>query len=195
MFCYGMATLIEFLMNPVILEANVLLFKIYYISAASLVGLLAGGVIYLLLGQRWGQTFLAVVISLIFGLIMMSSINPLDESIIQESFSGELAKGFQTASHAYPFSVRIFSIILNSVGGTVLLGGAALSFLRDRKRIYNLFLMIGALLPMLGGYLLGILGTSDIFFELELGGIIFLFIGFLLSDRYIKAQKITSPTS
>ncbi|UCH37354.1 MAG: hypothetical protein JSV76_06680, partial [Candidatus Bathyarchaeota archaeon] len=100
---------------------------------------------------------------------------------------------FQTASHAYSFNVRIFSILLNSLGGTILVGGAILSYLRDRSRTYNLFFVIGALLPMIGGYLLGIIGSSDVFFEFELGGIIFLFIGFLLSDRYIKARKLNSP--
>jgi uncharacterized membrane protein len=193
LFFYGVATLIEFLMNPDLLGASPFLFQIYYVLAASLVGLLAAGVIFLLLGSRLGRYFLTFVVIVALGLILMSSLTPIDAAVLRESFSGELADAFQTASHAYPFSVRIFSIILNSVGGTILIGGAILSYLRDRSRTYNLFLVIGALLPMMGGYLIGIIGSSDVFFEFELGGIVFLFVGFLLSDRYIKAREINSP--
>jgi uncharacterized membrane protein len=193
LFFYGIATLIEFLMNPDLLGANPALFQIYYVLAASLVGLLASGVVYLLLGRRMGRYFFTFVAVLALALILISTFTPIDDAVLRESFRGELADAFQTASHAYPFRVRIFSIILNSVGGTILVGGAILSYLRDRSRTYNLFLVIGALLPMMGGYMLGIIGSSDVFFEFELGGIIFLFISFLLSDRYIKAREINSP--
>jgi hypothetical protein len=93
-----------------------------------------------------------------------------------------------TASNAYPMTVRVWAIVLNSVGGVVLIGGALYSFVRDRTRTYNIFLVIGGLLPTIGGSLLGLLSYSDLFFELELGGTVFLFLGFLLSARYIGRQ-------
>jgi hypothetical protein len=86
-------------------------------------------------------------------------------------------------------TVRVFAIVLNSVGGLVLIGGALYSFVRDRSRTYNIFLAIGGILPAAGGSLLGLLSYPDVFFEFELGGTIFLFLGFLLSARYIGRQE------
>ena len=86
-------------------------------------------------------------------------------------------------------TVRVFAIVLNIVGGLALLGGALYSFVRDMSRTYNIFLGIGGLLPMLGGSLLGLLNNSDVFFEFELGGTVFLFIGFVMSARYINKKS------
>ena len=64
-------------------------------------------------------------------------------------------------------TVRAFAIVLNIIGGLVLLGGALYSFVRDRSRTYNIFLGIGGLLPMLGGSMLGLLNNPDVFFEFD----------------------------
>jgi hypothetical protein len=115
-------------------------------------------------------------------------LTPLNQSTLASNFSGPLANGFMAASNAYPMTVRLWAIVLNSVGGLVLIGGALYSFVRDTTRTYNIFLVIGGILPMAGGSLLGLFSYSDLFFELELGGTIFLFLGFLLSARYIGRQ-------
>ena len=86
--------------------------------------------------------------------------------------------------------MRIFTIIENSVGGTILICGAVYSYIRDRKRTYNLLIVLGGLLPMLGGSALDFFQNPDIFFEFELGGIIFLFLGFAFSDRYIREREL-----
>ncbi len=174
-------------MNPDAVGASVTIFRIYYILAAPLVGLLGAGVVYLLARRSVADYFLAFVAILSIGLAITGLTVPLDESVIIESFSGELGEAFRAASHAYPMTVRIFAIILNSVGGTILIGGALYSYVRDRSRTYNLLLVVGALLPMIGGSALGFFGNPDVFFEFELGGTVFLFLGFLFSDRYIKA--------
>ena len=126
-------------------------------------------------------------------MIVSGLVTPLDESVIVESFSGELAEGFRGASHAYPMSVRIFAIILNSVRGIVLIGEALFSFARDRSRTYNLLIVIGGILPMVGGTALGFFGDPNIFFEFELGGVIFLFLGFIFSSRYLSKIE-AAPT-
>ncbi|MFQ6075342.1 MAG: hypothetical protein ACE5Z5_04300 [Candidatus Bathyarchaeia archaeon] len=179
----------EFLMNTDVMGASVSIFRVYYILAAPLVGLLGAGVVYLLVRRRVAKYFLAFVVVLSIGLAITGLTTPLDESIILESFSGELGEAFRTASHAYPMTVRIFSIILNSVGGTILIGGALYSYLRDRSRTYNLLIALGAVMPMIGGSALGFFGNPDVFFEFELGGTVFLFLGFLFSDRYIRARE------
>jgi hypothetical protein len=47
---------------------------------------------------------------------------------------------------------------------------------------------------MAGGALLGFFGSSDLFFVFELGGTVFLFLGFLLSARYIARREAAKPT-
>lgn len=189
MLFYALSALMEFLMNDDLIGPNAAVFRVYYVLAAPLVGLLGTGVVYLLARRRIANYFLGFVVILSAGLIITGLITPIDESVIVESFSGELAEGFRAATHAYPMSVRIFSIILNSVGGTVLIGGALYSFLRDRSRTYNLLIFIGGLLPMIGGSMMGLLGDPNLFFEFELGGTIFLFLGFIFSDIYIKKRE------
>ena len=189
MLLYGFSASIEFLMNSDVVGANLLLFRAYYVMAAPLVGLLGAGVVYLLVRGNVAKYFLAFVIILSIGLVITGLTAPLDESIITRSFSGELGKAFQTASSAYPMSVRIFSIVLNSVGGTILLAGALYSYIRDRRRTYNLPIALGALLPMIGGSAMGFFGNSNIFFEFELGGTVFLFLGFIFSDRHIRKRE------
>jgi cation transport ATPase len=189
MLFYGISALMEFLMNPDVMGANVNIFRVYYVLAAPLVGLLGAGVVYLLVRRSIANYFLAFVVVLSIGLAVTGFTTPLDESIILESFSGELGEAFRAASHAYPMTVRIFAIILNSIGGTILIGGALYSYIRDRSRTYNLLIALGALLPMIGGSALGFFGNPDVFFEFELGGTVFLFLGFILSDRYIKTRE------
>ncbi len=36
--------------------------------------------------------------------------------------------------------------------------------------------------------------NPDVFFEFELGGTIFLFLGFLFSDRFIRAREMKTVT-
>lgn len=186
MLLYAVSALMEFLMNSDVLGATVLLFRVYYILAAPLVGLLGAGVFYLLAPRRIAHYFLGFIIILSTGLAIMGFMTPLNQAVITQSFNGPLSEGFRAASQAYPMSVRIFAIILNSVGGIVLIGGAGLSVMRNRTRTYNIPLIIGGLLPMIGGSLLGFFGNPDVFFEFELGGAVFLFFGFILSDRYLR---------
>lgn len=192
MLFYAISALLEFLMNPDLMGANMSVFRVYYVLAAPMVGLLGAGVFYLLVKKRIANYFLIFVIGLSVGLVITGLTAPLDASVILNSFGGELAEGFRAASHAYPMYVRIFSIILNTVGGIILIGGAFYSFARDRSRTYNILIAIGGILPMVGGSALGFFGNPNVFFELELGGTIFLFLGFVFSMRYIVIREATS---
>lgn len=196
MLLYALSALMEFLMNRDLMGANISVFRVYYVLAAPLVGFLGAGVVYLLASRRIANFFLGFVTVLSVGLVLTGLTTPIEETVIVESFSGELAEGFRAAIHAYPMTVRIFSIILNSLGGTVLIGGALYSFIRDRTRTYNLLIFVGGLLPMIGGSLMGLLGDPNLFFEFELGGTVFLFLGFIFSDIYIKKREnLASKTS
>ena len=195
MLFYSLSAFMEFLMNADVMGANLSLFRIYYVLAAPLVGLLGAGVMYLLARKTIARLFLGFVVAFSLALAATGLTTPLDPSTFALSFSGPLAQGFRAASSAYPMSVRAFAIALNSVGGVVLIGGALYSFARDRRRTYNIFLAIGGTLPMAGGSLLGFFGNPDVFFEFELGGTVFLFIGFLLSARYIAHREAMKPAT
>ncbi|MFX1413163.1 MAG: hypothetical protein ACFFA2_04920 [Promethearchaeota archaeon] len=179
---FGISTLIEFLMNADILGVNnMILFTIFYVTASSLVGLLGAGQLYLILKNKISHFFLIFVIILTVILIITLSIVPFPTSL---TFVGELGEDIRIISNAYPMSVRIFAIILASVGGSVLLLGSLYSFIRDRKRYYTLFFTLGAIFPLLRNIPFGYLGN-------ELASVISLFTGFILSLVYLK--KSTKP--
>jgi hypothetical protein len=77
-------------------------------------------------------------------------------------------------------------MILNIARTIFLIGGALFSHARDRSRTYNLSIALGRVMPALGGAFLGFFNNADIFFEFELAGTILLFLGFILSIRYLS---------
>lgn len=173
---FGISTLMEFLMNADILGVNSILFGIFYVTASSLVGLLGAGQLYLIFKNKLSHFFLLFVIIFTVILIITLSIVPFPTSL---TFVGELGEDIRIISNAYPMSVRIFAIILASVGGSVLLLGSLYSFIRDRKRYYTLFFTLGAIFPLLRNIPFGYLGN-------ELASVISLFTGFILSLVYLK---------
>lgn len=186
---YGIAALMEFLMNGDILGPSVIAFKVYYVLSAPLVGLLGSGVMYLLVDRRKADVFTAIMGLLSVALIVTGMIEPLDQGTLEEAFNGPLGEAFRQAVHAYPMSVRRYAIVINIVGGLTLTLGALYSYLRDRRRSYNILIFIGGILPMIGGSLLGIFGDPNLFFEFELLGTVFLYAGFIYSDRFIKERE------
>lgn len=176
---YGTSTLMELLMNTDVLGFNVILFSIFYITATSLVGLLGAGQLYLIVKHKVSHIFLAFVIIMSISLLLALIFTPFPIGL---SFTGELGEDIRVISNGYPISVRVYAIILASVGGTFFLIGSLYSFIRDKSRYYVLFFAIGALMPMFRNIPFGYLGN-------ELIGVIFLFIGYLLSILHIKKQN------
>jgi uncharacterized membrane protein len=88
-------------------------------------------------------------------------------------------------------TVRRWAIFTNIIGGFALILGAIWSFIKDRRRTYNLLIFLGGVLPMIGGSALAFFGEPSLFFIFELGGVIALFLGFIYSDRFIKARETT----
>ncbi|MEE9586025.1 MAG: hypothetical protein V3W09_03905 [Nitrososphaerales archaeon] len=190
MALYAVAAFMEFLANPDVAGPTVTLIKIYYVSAAPLVGLLGAGVLYLLVRRKVAHAYLAVVIILSLALLIGGGRADLSEEVIAAGFEDNLPEGFSEASSSFPFvAARLPFILLSSTGGTLLVGGALYSFVRDRSKIYNIPLILGGLFPSVGGFLLGILSNPDVFFEFELAGAIFLFLGFLMSMGYLRRDR------
>lgn len=157
--------------------------------AAPLVGCLGAGVLYLLTPRRIAHLFLTFVIILSIGLIIMGIIIPINEVKLFENFAIDLGTGFSDFGSYYPMNVRIYSILLNSIGGMILILGSIISLILDRKAIYNIFIGLGGLLPYIGGSAVGFFNYTDVKFLFELGGIIFLLLGFMMSDKYVRKAK------
>ena len=186
MALFAVAALMEFLANPDISGASGTLIKIYYASAAPLVGLLGSGVLYLLVPRKIAHIYLGIVIMLALALLVGVLSTHLSEVAISEAFQLSLPEGFRGAVRLFPFlTARLPSILLNITGGILLIGGALFSFITDMRKTYNIPLILGGLFPSLGGFLLGIMGNADIFFEFELAGTVFLFLGFVMSIKYL----------
>ncbi len=169
----------ELLMNPDILGFNVGLFSVFYLTATSLVGFLGAGQLYLVIRHKVSHIFFGFVA--IFSLLLMISLifTPFPTGL---SFTGDLGEDIRVISEAYPLSVRIYAIVLASVGGIVLLFGSLYSFIRDRSRYYALFFTIGVIFPLLRSRPFGFLGN-------ELVAVILFFIGYILSILYINKQN------
>jgi hypothetical protein len=105
---------------------------------------------------------------------------------IQSAFNAGLPQGFRTIVKDLPMTARTPTMILNITGAVFLIGGSLFSYIKDRSRTYNIPLFFGGILPSLGGASLGFLNNADIFFEFELAGTILLFLGFILSMRYLS---------
>ncbi len=194
MALYAISAFAEFLANPDYIGPSIPLIRIYYVSAGPLVGLLGAGVLYLLVKRKFANIYLGVVIALSLFLFVGGMLANLDSAKIEAGFQKGLPEGFREASTSFPFpTARLPFILLSSTGGTVLVGGALYSFIRDRSRVYNIPLLLGGLLPSLGGTLLGILNSADVFFEFELAGTVFLFTGFVMSMRYIGKKPAKEP--
>jgi hypothetical protein len=194
MVLFALTSLIEFSMDPNVLGPNISIFRIYFIAAATLVGLLGAGTVYLLAHKRFAQFFLGVIIILSLGLLITGLLAPIDSTVFNDSFAISLVNGIANASASYPFYVQIFAMLLDIVGSIFLIGGALYSFVRDRSRMYNLLIAAGGALPALGGALLGIFNDPSVFFESTLAGIILLFIGFLLSTSRLTKRGRTPQT-
>ncbi len=186
MLLYAIAALMEFLMNGDIFGPTVWAFKTYYVLSAPLVGMLGAGVMYLLVDKKKADIFTGVMALLSLALIVTGFIQPIDQATLVDAFEGPLGEAFHKAIQAYTMDVRRFAIAINIIGGMTLILGAVYSFIRDRRRTYNVFFVIGGMLPGLGGTLMGLFGDPNLFFEFELLGTIFLYAGFIYSYRFIK---------
>lgn len=189
MLFYAIAALMEFLMNGDLFGPTVWAFKVYYVLSAPLVGMLGAGVMYLLVDKKKADIFTGVIGLLSFALLVTGIIHPIDQATLVDAFNGPLGEAFHEAIQAYSMDVRRYAIAINIIGGMTLILGAVYSFIRDRRRTYNVFFVIGGLLPGLGGTLMGIFGDPNLFFEFELLGTIFLYAGFVYSDRFIKDRE------
>jgi hypothetical protein len=182
MVLFTLGALLEFLMNPGIIGPSVVTIKMYYLTVGPQVSLLGTGVV-LLMFPKWGRRALAIVIALSAILIGLGAMASIDVSQVAASFQSSVVFGISALDQSFPPSVRLITEGLNAYGAIALIGGSLVSFLLDRRRTYTLLIVLGGLLNAIGGILLGIFNSPDLFLEFELLGAIALFAGFFMSYR------------
>ena len=192
---YSLTAFMEYLANPDIMGPGLLLVKLYYSGTGPTVGLLGAGVLYLLASKRWSDGYLAAVLVLSAIVVLSTFCVQISSAEISSAFKGGLPQGFRAIVMEFPVTARVPTIILNITGAIFLIGGALFSYVRDRRRAYNIPLSLGGILPSLGGASLGFFNNADIFFEFELAGTALLFLGFIVSVRYLgRLNDRTSPS-
>jgi hypothetical protein len=182
---YSLTAFMEYLANPDVLGPNLPLIKFYYSGTGPMVGLLGAGVLYLLASKRWSDTYLALVVALSVIVVVSTFSAQIPSAEIQSAFNAGLPQGFRAIVKDFPMTARIPTMILNITGAVFLIGGSLFSYIRDRSRTYNVPLSLGGILPSLGGASIGFFNNAGIFFEFELAGTVLLFLGFVLSVRYL----------
>lgn len=185
---YSLTAFMEYLANPDVLGPNLLLIRFYYSGTGPMVGLLGAGVLYLLVSRRWSNPYFALVLALSAAVVLFTFSTQISPAEIQSAFNSGLPQGFRAIVKQFPMTARLPTMILNFSGAIFLIGGALFSYMRDRSRTYNIPLVLGGILPSLGGAFLGFFNNADIFFEFELAGTVFLFTGFVLSIRYLSRR-------
>lgn len=188
---FFLATLLEFLAEfsystyPQSLGWSELTYKLYYMLSPVMVAFMGVGSLYLLAHVPVGKYFLYYAIALAVPMFLLGFAATVGQTLQQAVAE---AGGTEIAGAAMPEYVRVFSPLLTIPGAIALIGGALWSFWLDRTRKFNLLIALGGLFPSAGG-LEARFGDPTFFYILETAGMIFLFIGFLLSWEYTKLQR------
>ena len=164
---------------------NVLMYKIYYIFAASLVLIMGAGTLYLL--SSWNVLnryipHLFVTYGII--IIVIMSYTAYSAPVYTEKF----IPGITVAGLAMSQDVRIFSPLLTIPGSIALIGGALYSYFKTKQR-FNVYIALGALIVAVSGGIART-GITDFFYIGEMIGITLMYFGFIESNYLIKLNKI-----
>lgn len=176
LFMYFISTGTEFWTEAWGLNETV--YRLWYLFGAIFVAAYLGmGTLYLLVPRRTGHIIMTIllVVSIYAAFRVFSA--SLDLSTLQH-----------LSGRAMPQGIRLMTPFLNTFGTVALVGGAIYSawvFWRRRfmphRMVSNILIAVGAILPALGGTSMRLGGGLQLFYLLELLGIIIIFIGFLRS--------------
>ncbi len=161
---------------------NPLIYRLWYLFGAILVGAWLGqGTVYLLASRKWAHVLMAVlVLASLYGTLRVFTV-ALDPSLLTKS----VHTGSELSGHAITTpGVRTLTPIFNLYGTITLVGGAAYSawiFWRKRillhRTIGNILIAVGAMAPAFGGTF-SRMGVPSALYIGELFGTVLMFIGF-----------------
>jgi len=178
---FTLSTLLAFLSE--INGWSVFTYRVYYFSVSPMVAFMGAGTLYLLAHKPWGKYFLAYTL-IVSGLFLVLVFTASIDTVQLASFSQPSDIGGQPM----PSNVRLVSPLLSVPGGLLLIVGALFSFWLDRSKKYNLLIALGGIFQFFSG-LKERFGNPTYFFVLTTIGVLFLFLGFLLSSEYVKREK------
>ena len=177
LFMYSLSTFTEFYWN-VVGHVDVF-YRLWYLVGAILVAAYLGqGTLYLLMKRRHAHIIMAIL-----GVITLYSVIRIFTAHIDISGLTVL-----TGRDVIPKDIRFgVTPLINAFGTFALVGGALWSaWIFWRKRILphrvvaNILIAVGALLPAAGGiHIATPSGDLNLFFIMELLGVIIMFIGFM----------------
>lgn len=155
---------------------NEAVYRLWYLFGAIFVAAYLGmGTLYLLTRRRVANIIMVVLLALsLYAAVKVFTVS-LDLSTLH----------YLTGS-AMPQSVRLLTPFFNTFGTFALVGGALYSSwvywrrrLMPHRVLSNILIALGAILPAFGGTTMRLGGSPQLFYILELLGIIIIFIGFL----------------
>jgi len=153
------------------------LFRAWYITGALMGGApLAQGTAYLLLQRRTANRLAAALLLTIATASVFALLAPVDYALVTPyHLTGRV--------FAWPW-VRAFSPFINTYALVLLVGGAALSAWRFRRKtatrdrmVGNVLIAIGALLPGIGGMATRF-GHTEVLYVTELIGLSLIYVGY-----------------
>ena len=166
------------------LEASVTLFgwqewrfRAWYVSGALLGGApLAQGTAYLLLARRTANRLTVALVAVVAAASVFALVNPIDYALVQPH---------RLTGRVFEWSwARAFSPFINLYAFVLLVGGAALSAWRFRRKaatrhrfLGNVLIAVGALLPGIGGAATRF-GHTEVLYVTELVGLVLIYLGY-----------------
>jgi len=166
-------------------------YRIYIVLAASLVGFLGLGTLYLMSRKHtWGHVYLGLLLAMTAVFLYGTFTTPLIKSALVPGIT--VAGNPLGSSSSFP---RVMSLPLSITGSLLLFGGAALSvwrFARKREYAYrmyaNLLIAVGTMaIASAGGMARS--GNTALLYPSELVGIALLFAGFLMAGTLDKGAR------
>ncbi len=176
LFMYFISTGTEFWTQAWGLNETV--YRLWYLFGAIFVAAYLGmGTLYLLVPRRAANIIMAILLVVSVYATFRVFTASLDLSTLHY-LSGE----------AMPRGIRLMTPFFNTFGTIALVGGAIYSaWVYWRRRfmphrvVSNVLIAVGAILPAVGGTSMRLGGALQLFYLLELLGIIIIFVGFLRS--------------
>ncbi len=167
---------------------NPMIYRFYYVVAATLVGFLGLGTVYLIFRRKiWGHLFLAyLLLILIFFLYFALTVDLIYENLVP---------GITVGGTAMPGSVRLFSFLYTIPGSFFLLGGAVYSMILFAAKKQYAYRMWACVLIAIGTIVIASAGgmartgRTVGLYPAEMVGAAFLLWGFLKAGTIRKGTK------
>ncbi len=160
------------------------MYQLYYFTLSPMVAFMGTGTLYLLRDKQWGRYFLiyTLVLSAVFFILIFTS-------AVDTTLLSTYNPPSEIGSAAMPSYPKLLSPLLSIPGGLIIIFGAFYSFWLDKSRKYALLISLGGIIQLLSGVRARFGGDPTYFFALTTAGVLFLFIGFLLSSEYVRKRK------